>query len=716
MRTALARRNMPRRQRAFVDVRLSALTTIPAITIGSFLGMGASVMSARQFGVPSTEVLRGAFRTQATIILAVGMLILVTLTLLLGRRTSTTSPARRWWGVSDFVGVGSLAVLVALSVQRTSSGGESGSRMEPLFILGPWCIAGIAFAVTMRLMPLVLRVLRRGTSRPLDRFALRPPARNQIDLATVVALLVAVSSAIGVFGVSVRTSVEREAQDVSAALVPLDATLAIGSDLRRPRETEPSGGWPSIIPAGAVATDVLRRSIDLTEGTTTRPIEILGLSPSVIPALRFPRMELSASSNRVSQRLSTPPPSPIGTELPSWATSIELQITGGQEGVDSVRAWVILMRPDGTWFEQLAPWTADEQATAPIDASNRGSRLVGLRFALPDTTAQKIEHNIGAAAVDLGIGEVVAVGANEQASILLPDGLNSSVATVSNEADRLLVSAELQGTSITLLPTSGSPPLRALVDKQTAKQANDGILDLSLGGEPFAVEVVATSERFPTLGPRFVVVDAASLERRLHLLEPGTGTPNELWIGAEPAQQAALESALNQGRYAGLDIRMRADEVNLRRQSATTRIALALLFAVGVGAIVIALLGLVLALSAGDEREAGFHRWLLISGTTRRGVSQFVRRRVIGSMLCGLLLGAFFGVVAAQLAAAGLAASRLEASSINTVLPPLRIVLPWSGALIVLVIAALLSWLTMSRLIAAVVPSGDLLRGPRGRA
>jgi predicted lysophospholipase L1 biosynthesis ABC-type transport system permease subunit len=235
---------------------------------------------------------------------------------------------------------------------------------------------------------------------------------------------------------------------------------------------------------------------------------------------------------------------------------------------------------------------------------------------------------------------------------------------------------------------------------------------MAIAGQQVMVRVAAMADRFPTLGPRFAVIDGASLERRLHLIEPGTGTPNELWIAAKNRTALpTLNETLQSSRFGGVTTAIRDELRRERLSSATSRVAMAVFFAVAVGVLLIMVIGIVLAVGSTDEQEAGLLRWLLLYGRKHSSVLAFLRVRLLVAVIVGALVGLVAGVGASRLAAAALADGTTGGRSGFAVLPTLTVVNPWlvisslSGLVCLIALAAV--WRATRR----ALPQGDLLRG-----
>ena len=141
-------------------------------------------------------------------------------------------------------------------------------------------------------------------------------------------------------------------------------------------------------------------------------------------------------------------------------------------------------------------------------------------------------------------------------------GWRSPQATVTPNGLGLVVTFQIAGDVAVLRVASpaDAQPVPALVDSVTAGHARGGLLQLALGQlGRVRVRVVATGERFPTTTGRFAVVDRVALARHLDDLDPGTGTPSEVWVAAPSDRAAAVGSALRAAPFDRLAVTLRAE-------------------------------------------------------------------------------------------------------------------------------------------------------------
>jgi hypothetical protein len=219
---------------------------------------------------------------------------------------------------------------------------------------------------------------------------------------------------------------------------------------------------------------------------------------------------------------------------------------------------------------------------------------------------------------------------------------DSAVRYLVNEAAERRFEAP-QPTDGVAVPVIASP---GLADAAAA----DGLLPLRVPGGVLRARVVAVAERFPTLEEEFAVADRRFLFSALNTVKPGAATVNEIWLGT-PDEATADEVAANLGRppFDVLAVSSRGAIADQLADDPLSRGALLILAGAALGAVVLALLGLLLLL-AGDVRD---ERGELLDLEAQGAGPSLLRRhlRLRGALVAGLGLagGLAAGAVLAAL-------------------------------------------------------------------
>ncbi len=197
--------------------------------------------------------------------------------------------------------------------------------------------------------------------------------------------------------------------------------------------------------------------------------------------------------------------------------------------------------------------------------------------------------------------------------------------------------------------------------------------------------VVGVLRRFPTVpsdAAGVVVADTSALAAALDAIQPGQGEANELWL--ETRAQGGLRAALRAGPLAQLSSSFRADAERSLRSDPIARGVLGTLEAAAVIGLVLAVIGLLVAL-AGGGRDLRLARDLSEQGIGPRGLRRELRLRFAIASVAGVVVGLVVGVALIGLAVAGVRVALGPAE------PPVIAVVP-VGALALLACVALVAF------------------------
>jgi hypothetical protein len=190
--------------------------------------------------------------------------------------------------------------------------------------------------------------------------------------------------------------------------------------------------------------------------------------------------------------------------------------------------------------------------------------------------------------------------------------------------------------------------------------------------------VVAVADRFPTLHEPFVVADASMLATAVAPAQPFLAAPREVWIGGTGGAEARVGAALSRSPYDVLAVSSRtAREAELRADPLARGITITLWAAAAV-ALVLAVVGLVLA-TAGtlrDERDELYD--LEAQGIGPSTLRTQLRLRAAALAIVGAVGGVALGAVLA-LSTVGLVALT---AGVGSPQPPLVLDIGWAGALL----------------------------------
>ena len=129
-----------------------------------------------------------------------------------------------------------------------------------------------------------------------------------------------------------------------------------------------------------------------------------------------------------------------------------------------------------------------------------------------------------------------------------------------------------------------------------------GIIPLEIEGEQVAARIVGTVDRFPSVIGDAVVADRETAATVLDTRSGGLGTTDELWLTVPAEQQAATAAALARAPFNELQVQSQAETLARLRADPLARGALLTLAGTAAVALLLALLGLLLAV-VGDVRD-----------------------------------------------------------------------------------------------------------------
>jgi hypothetical protein len=650
-------------------------TLVPILT-----GTAAALLLCIRFGPRLAKSLVGSplplgWRDLVTVhdwrLLGVALAVCACVTLI-AMTVDDRQPTGRF-GATDVSGMASF-IAIGLLLNRSTDRAAGPARFDPMVVALPLLAALFISAVAVRLAPPVMGGLAMALRRrPLLRVgvvdSLRQPWRPHATLCLLTTTVMFATVAVGY-----RSTLALGAEDQSAFVVPYDARIAIGPSLVRPRTLEPAGGWASLAP-GSVVTDVVRRGATVRGGgTISNTIELLGLDPATLSALRgwrpsFGRQPLSFATKLVR------PVSEPGTELPPGTRAVRLTGTG----FAGLAVSVITTHSDGLWREVETTGGSDYRVATFDDGGGPASpaeRIVGFRIAVPSSSARLIEHHIGegltsesATPYDVRVTHVDVVATNgDRAPVALDwSAWRSTRADVTLDGVSVRAAGLLLGQSAIVSVDTGqfAEPIPAIVDPETYGLTSGGIVWIDAGQGRVPLRPVGSVRAFPSVLNRFAVTDAALLQPALDLIEPGLGTANEVWIGHpvagsgqvdtpsngraardQPAsiRAAELGRALADTRFADVTIGLRAEEQAQRSRDPLSRATLAILLLSSLTALMLAALFLQLSTASDRVDDRDLHRSLALQGVRPSDLVRLLLNKSLSVLPLALPLGLLGGM------------------------------------------------------------------------
>ncbi len=650
-------------------------------------------------------------------LLMVGIVAFLLIYAVLGVSDVEPAARRRRMLGSDIAGVAAVVVLLVMIRRGSISTGSLNSSVDPVLVAVPVLAAIVLASVVVRVVPVVLRATSTASPRrwPLTRLTLAEATAQPLrSVATASLIAVTVMFSMLTFGYA--TTLRQGSRDQAAFAVPYDFRLQLGAALVRPQATAPTGGW-SALATGTTATDVLRRGVAVrTSATNVQTVELLGLDPSTLANMHGWRPSFGADPSHLASILDQPAPADLGTKLPSDAVSIEF--TGS--GLEGLHTSAVIARVDGTWHELTLEEEFSGGVRTALTPGDAGGKLVGFRLAQPADVSARVEHKIGegdtsaaARSVEVVLDSVrTAAQDGRTTNIELPvDRLRAANAVLAVQPDSALkITGSLLGVAILVTPPEQDAPLSAVVDPATARTATNGIIVVETSNGTLRVHPSAVVDRFPGAGSRFAIVDIATLQPALDLLQPGAGTANELWLATDSAaHERLLAGRLSSTGFDSIEIDRRTTR---QRALATDPLAVVTLLILTASALVAVVLG-ACAVSFGAAADSSDDRPLLRMLALERVRGRRLVTMVAGksfAAIClaiplGLIGGRWLLQIATRLVAVSATSSRPN--------PPLRLAVPWVAvaSLSVVLLVVLGMGAVVGALSARTVPQEDLMRG-----
>jgi hypothetical protein len=254
--------------------------------------------------------------------------------------------------------------------------------------------------------------------------------------------------------------------------------------------------------------------------------------------------------------------------------------------------------------------------------------------------------------------------------------------------------------------------LPVIASPEIARSAGPGgILSVQVNGVRVRARVIATASRFPTeTDTPFLIADQQSLATALAADSPADSLPSELWLGVPPGSAAHVARALARPPYTALDVSSRRTVERMLQNDPLAR-GLVLALAAGAAlALLLALAGLLLAVTSDLRDEKGTLADLEAQGLAPGQLRLHVRLRAAMLVAAGLVGG--IGVGVALVAAVHNAL--LTAATIGDPVPPLQTAVPWLSIGVGVVALATVASLAVEGPVRLALRGASPRRGPGG--
>jgi hypothetical protein len=554
-----------------------ALATAGTIA-GWALGSAVAATVAARAGSPAGEVVSHALLSRGGLLTALGVAFAAGLLLYATVRAPSVQLGRLSFTPLDAAAVGAVAVVLvgwargSVDAQQLSGGGGTSAFL----LLVPALIVFAAAVVSARLLVPTLRALgRAGRRGPIAlRLAAASLARNPGHAAIAATFLVA-SLGLALFAVAYRSTLLRGQHDEAAYAVP--APYILTEDL--------SQLVPVLHASPPPGTKVIRLTGNVSSGAT---FTFLGL-PSLDEVGGWRSDFASRSLDGLGRTIAPRRDTSIRTLALPRGRQFTLPVTSHTGDDVGVRAF--FRSPLGDY------------AAVPLGQTRGGEHVVlHGRIPFPRATLGELELDIlnngritanGGTGVQPSAKGLVSFGTPHVNGRPVPDALSAWIGTggVSGTAQKIgyVLTPDRVGVFRPRQPTDGSA-LRVLATPHVAAAAGpNGIIPLQVEGELVPARIVGVVDRFPSIVGDAVVADRVTAATMLDTRSPGLGLTDEIWTAHAPQTRA-------------LTVTSRADTLARLQDDPLARGALLTLAGTAAVALLLALVGLLLAV-VGDVRD-----------------------------------------------------------------------------------------------------------------
>jgi hypothetical protein len=611
---------------------------VVGVVAGWIIGIVVGAIAAQVAGAPAADVLRESVLSPRGLVFAAVTALVAALLVWI---TVSVRPREgaRLQGV-DLVAIAALLV-TAVALANGVANEDRLARGEGsalLLLLLPGLLAVAAAIVVARVFPAIARWWSDRRRVALSaRLAAVGLGRGPGGAVATVAFLT-VAFALALLAEGYRATLERADHEQAAFQVPLD--VVVREDLHnlvRVFDVAPERRFAGLAGEGGAAYPVLRVTGGAGRAERVSGVTVLGLDAAAIEGVGVWRPEWSSARNPSELAALVDPGRPVdlrGIRLPGGRIVLRV--------APSIVSFAAIVREDDGSFRRIEIGAANPRSTVVLRKRlPRHALLVSLEIVPPPRLIERgadagnafleTVRLSGPLALQLsgwtGVGGVV--------TMPTPGGVAVRVALT------LLRSSFLRSPQ----PTDDSPP-SVLVTPRLAELAGGvgGVLPLQVAGASVPVQVAGVVERFPGATGEVVVGDRVELRTAINTASPGGARENEVWLEIAPERIDAVAAALARPPYRTLAATVRRDVEAKARRDPLGHGTLLALIATAIVALVLASLGLALAVRADLRDDRGEHYDLEAQGSSPAFLRRVVRVRAATMAFVGLVAGVATGV------------------------------------------------------------------------
>ncbi len=616
----------------------SAAVALGGVLVGWVVGAFVGATAAWLAGAPVTDVLRESVLSPVGLTIAATTAVAAALLVWLTVSLPTREGARL--AMLDLVAVAALlvtgvALLGGVADEEQLARGE-GSAL--LLLLLPGLLAVAAAIAVARIFPALARWWsERERASVSTRLAAVGLARGPGAAVATVAFLT-IAFAIALLAEGYRATLVRADRDQAAFQVPLD--IAVREDLRnlvRVFDVASAERFGELAGEGGAAYPVLRVTGGAGRAERVSGVAVLGLERAAIEGVGIWRMEWASGRGTTDLAALVDPGHPVELQgIRPPGDEIVLRVGPG------IAAFAAIVRLEDGSFRRVELGGSEPRASVVLrERLPHGALVTGLEIVPPPRLVER--------GADAGIAFFATVRLSGPFALALRDwtGVGGLVVRSTSAGVVVRVPLTLQRSSFlrSPQPTDAVPP-SVLVTPRLAELAGGvgGQLPLQIGGGSVLVQVAGVIERFPGTTGETVLGDRLELRTAINTAAPGAARENEVWLDVPPERVAAVASSLARPPYRALATKVRADVEAEAGRDPLARGTLLALSATALVALVLASLGLALAVRSDLRDDRGENYDLEAQGSSPAFLRAVVRARAAAVSLTGLVAGIATGL------------------------------------------------------------------------
>lgn len=616
----------------------SAAAAFVGVLVGWLAGIAVAGIAARLTGAPVPDILRESVLSPFGLGLAGATAIAAAALVWITVSRPPREGAR--FGTLDVVALAALAVTAVALVGGVADEEQlaRGEGSALLLLLLPGLIAIAAAILVARIFPTVARWWadrrRGGVSARLAAVGL---ARGPGAAVATVAFLT-IAFALALLAEGYRATLGRADREQAAFRVPLD--VVVREDLQnlvRVFDAASIERFREVAGEGGAAYPVLRVNAGAGRAERVSGVTVLGLDREPIERVGVWRPQWS--SGRGTEELAAAVDPGRAVELRGLRLSNGEIVLGVPPSIVSFAAVVRLA--DGS-FRRVELGDADPSSAVTLRARvPRNALLTRLEIVPPPRLIERGSDAgnafVGTLPLSGPLAKELRSWKGEGGAVTTPthDGLDARVALTLTRSTYLRAPQ----------PTDDSPPA-VLVTPRLAELAGGvgSVVPLQVAGATVPVEVAGVIQRFPGTSGETVVGDRVALATAINTATPGGARENEVWLDVAPERVADVSAALDRPPFRSLDTTVRRDVESEARRDPLARGTLLALTGSALVALVLASLGLALAVRADLRDDRGEHYDLEAQGSSPAFLRRVVRARAATLSVVGLVAGIATGL------------------------------------------------------------------------